>query len=87
MANNRIKKIADLIRAAALTCGARTKHDGEPCKSKPVSLTAGNGRCRHHGGLSTGPNTIEGIARHASSRYKAGQGNVEHHRLRRAAMI
>ncbi len=35
-----------------LTCGARSKHAGRPCRIK--ALCAG-GRCRFHGGLSTGP--------------------------------
>jgi hypothetical protein len=39
-------------------CGARTR-SGDPCKA----LALGNGRCRNHGGLSTGPRTIEGMAR------------------------
>lgn len=39
-------------------CGARTR-DGDPCKAKAV---AGKKRCRNHGGLSTGPRTVEGLA-------------------------
>jgi hypothetical protein len=44
-------------------CGARTKHTGQPCKCRPVSLTTGNGRCKWHGGMSTGPKTPEGRAK------------------------
>jgi hypothetical protein len=40
-------------------CGARRKRDGEPCTAKPLR----NGRCRFHGGMSTGPRTAEGRAR------------------------
>jgi hypothetical protein len=39
-------------------CGARTR-DGTPCQATVVFLRA---RCRLHGGLSTGPKTIEGKA-------------------------
>lgn len=39
-------------------CGARTRK-GAPCKRTDVYR---NGRCRHHGGLSTGPRTDEGRA-------------------------
>lgn len=36
-------------------CGARTRQ-GKPCAGKALA----NGRCRNHGGLSTGANTAEG---------------------------
>ncbi len=39
-------------------CGARTRQGGT-CGNLPMS----NGRCRFHGGLSTGPRTAEGLAR------------------------
>lgn len=42
-----------------LTCGARKK-DGTLCRS--TTLCA-NGRCKFHGGASTGPRTPEGRAR------------------------
>jgi hypothetical protein len=80
-------------------CGARCR-DGSPCKAsavwdrrldRPV-----NGRCRMHGGLSTGPKTEEGRRRIAesnrsrsSSRYAAGspekRGNSESVTQRRDA--
>lgn len=41
---------------ATLTCGARTRA-GTPCKQKGLYDC---GRCRLHGGLSTGPRTREG---------------------------
>ena len=53
---------------AALRCGARTKATGQPCKLK--DLGAG-GRCRFHGGLSTGPKTPEGRARSAQNGRRA----------------
>ena len=42
----------------AKTCGAKTRK-GTPCKCLQVFR---NGRCKFHGGLSTGPRTAEGIA-------------------------
>ena len=39
-------------------CGARTRL-GRPCRRKGLE----NGRCRNHGGLSTGPRTPEGRRR------------------------
>lgn len=44
-------------------CGARTR-SGQPCKARAVF---GMERCRMHGGLSTGPKTLEGRARIAES--------------------
>lgn len=40
----------------ALTCGAKTRK-GTPCKRKDLHKS---GRCKLHGGLSTGPRTEEG---------------------------
>lgn len=37
-------------------CDARKKN-GEPCRQKSLYRA---GRCKHHGGLSTGPKTEEG---------------------------
>lgn len=42
-----------------MTCGARTRA-GTPCKLKGLYTS---GRCKLHGGLSTGPKTPEGKAR------------------------
>ena len=39
-----------------LTCGAKTRA-GTPCKMKSIFK---NGRCKLHGGLSTGPLTTQG---------------------------
>ncbi|ABL00724.1 hypothetical protein Ppro_3130 [Pelobacter propionicus DSM 2379] len=41
---------------AELACGAKTR-TGTPCKRKDIYS---NGRCKFHGGLSTGPTTEEG---------------------------
>jgi hypothetical protein len=48
--------VADLTKAPR--CGAKTRR-GTPCQCPGMS----NGRCRLHGGLSTGPKTLEGIER------------------------
>jgi hypothetical protein len=51
---------ADARKAVRLRrCGARRKRDGQPCIARPLA----NGRCKLHGGMSTGPNTAEGRAR------------------------
>lgn len=42
-----------------LACGA-TKKNGEPCR---MTTLGANGRCKFHGGASTGPRTPEGRAR------------------------
>lgn len=41
------------------TCGAKTRQ-GTPCRNTRLYK---NGRCKNHGGLSTGPRTEEGKAR------------------------
>lgn len=43
-------------------CGARTRQN-DRCRH----LAMANGRCRFHGGLSTGPRTAEGVARHRAA--------------------
>jgi hypothetical protein len=45
--------------AIASRCGARRRHDGCPCQQPAMA----NGRCRLHGGKSTGPKTREGVER------------------------
>lgn len=40
-----------------MTCGAWGRQKGRPCQGKQIY---NNGRCRLHGGLSTGPKTPEG---------------------------
>ena len=37
-------------------CGAHARSTGSPCEAKALT----NGRCKLHGGLSTGPKTPEG---------------------------
>lgn len=38
-----------------LRCGAHARSTGKPC----VAPAMANGRCRRHGGLSTGPKSLE----------------------------
>ena len=50
-------------------CEARTRR-GTPCQSPAYSH---NGRCRLHGGASTGPRNEEGLARLTASKIKHGR--------------
>jgi hypothetical protein len=49
-------------------CGARAKRTGCACRAPAMA----NGRCRMHGGKSTGPRTPEGLARIAAARTTHG---------------
>ena len=52
-------------------CGAYARSTGQPCQAKALA----NGRCRLHGGLSTGPRTEAGrkrIGEAARTRLAAG---------------
>ncbi len=61
---------------AATRCGARTRR-GTPCRARGLGK---GGRCRFHGGASTGPRTPEGLARSLAAaragyaRWRAKQG-------------
>jgi hypothetical protein len=53
-------------------CGAYARSTGKPCKAGALR----NGRCRNHGGLSTGPKSLEGrkaIAEATRKRMLSGQ--------------
>ena len=39
-----------------IKCGAYARSTGNPCQAKALT----NGRCKNHGGMSTGPKTPEG---------------------------
>jgi len=54
-------------------CGARTRA-GRPCRAPAVR---GKTRCRLHGGLSTGPTTLEGVARIRAARTQHGRFSAE----------
>jgi len=65
---------------AAPRCGARTRAGGSCCQ--PAMK---NGRCRLHGGMSTGPRTPAGRTRCAAARRTHGLYAAETIALRRAA--
>ena len=53
-------------------CGAYARSTGNPCQAKALA----NGRCKNHGGMSTGPKTIKGrqaIAEATRQRMASGQ--------------
>ena len=55
-----------------VSCGAHAKSTGHPCKAKALA----NGRCKNHGGMSTGPKTPAGrqaIAQATRQRMASGQ--------------
>jgi hypothetical protein len=81
----------DFMRAAR--CGAQTRH-GTDCQCPAMP----NGRCRLHGGLSTGPKTAAGIERirravtkhgyHSkTAREERRQGRAELRALREAIAV
>jgi hypothetical protein len=47
-----------------MVCGAYGRQKGRPCRGTQIYT---NGRCRLHGGLSTGPKTPEGKAASAAN--------------------
>ena len=49
-----------------IVCGAYARTTGNPCLGRPLK----NGRCKLHGGLSTGPQTIDGRKRIAEATQK-----------------
>lgn len=63
---------------SAPRCGAKTRR-GTPCLSPAMA----NGRCRMHGGKSTGPRTPEGLERVRRARLKHGHYSAESIALRR----
>jgi hypothetical protein len=82
---NRARLIASLAFGRALAnasprCGAR-RRDGETCRGAAMA----NGRCRMHGGPSTGPRTPEGLARSRRSNWKHGYYSAKAKRVRRDA--
>jgi hypothetical protein len=71
---------------AAPRCGARSKRTGKPCRAAAMP----NGRCKVHGGKSTGPRTPEGLERSRRANWKHGQfsreARAERARLRAAIL-
>ena len=65
---------------AAPRCGAK-RRDGGSCRQPGMT----NGRCRMHGGKSTGPRTPEGLERSRRSNWKHGHYSAEAKQVRREA--
>jgi hypothetical protein len=53
-------------------CGAKTRR-ATPCRAPAIA----NGRCRMHGGKSTGPRTPEGLERSRKANWKHGYYSAE----------
>ena len=66
---------------AAARCGARRKSDGQPCRQPGMA----NGRCRMHGGPSTGPRTPGGLERSRRARWQHGHYSAEARATRQEA--
>jgi hypothetical protein len=62
----------------AQRCGAKTRQ-GTPCKGPAMK----NGRCRMHGGKSTGPRTPEGLEKCRKANWKHGEFSRESIAMRR----
>ena len=80
-------RLEALIMAnAAPRCGARSKRTGKPCRAAAML----NGRCKVHGGKSTGPRTPGGLERSKRARWKHGyysrEAKVERSRVRAALL-
>ena len=60
------RNLSKQLVAPRVTCGAKTR-TGAPCRAKSEP---GRRRCRFHGGLSTGPKTLEGRARISEAQRK-----------------
>ncbi len=62
-------RLEALVKAnAAPRCGARSKRTGKPCRAAAMP----NGRCKLHGGKSTGTRTPEGLERSRRANWKHG---------------
>jgi hypothetical protein len=67
-------RLEALLKAnAAPRCGARSKRTGKPCRGAAMP----NGRCKVHGGKSTGPRTPEGLERSRRANWKHGHFSRE----------
>ena len=58
-----VYRIGAIPRHERPRCGAHARSTGKPCQAPPRQ----NGRCKLHGGLSTGPKTVEGRQRIAEA--------------------
>jgi hypothetical protein len=62
-------------------CGAKTRR-----KTSCLGPAMPNGRCRLHGGKSTGPKTIEGLERSKKANWRHGRRSAEAIRQRKESM-
>ena len=62
-----------MVADASPRCGAKRRSDGGPCQGPAMA----NGRCRMHGGSSTGPRTAEGLERSRKARLVHGHYTAE----------
>ena len=60
-------------------CGAKTRQ-GSPCKNAAMK----NGRCRMHGGASTGPKTVAGLEKSRLANWKHGRYSEQARAARKA---
>jgi hypothetical protein len=83
-AARRLADVVATLRALAVTppappkqerreCGAHARTTGRPCKAPGIGR---GGRCRRHGGASTGPRTPDGMAR-ALENLRRGRGRTK----------
>jgi hypothetical protein len=86
LARVRARLEALVMANAAPRCGARSKRTGKPCRGAAMP----NGRCKVHGGKSTGPRTPEGLERSRRANWKHGhysrEAKAERSRLRAAIL-
>src|SRR5262249_13538107 len=79
-------RLEALLKANAPRCGARSKRTGKPCRGAAMP----NGRCKLHGGKSTGPRTPEGLERSRRANWKHGhfsrEAKAERSRVRAAIL-
>jgi hypothetical protein len=77
-----LRPISPVLKSELPLCGARCR-DGHACRAKAAwdGIRPYNGRCRLHGGLSTGPRTQEGRDRLSAATKKMW---TEHREERRA---
>src|SRR5262249_17830599 len=79
-------RLEALVRANCSRCGARSKRTGKACRAPAMA----NGRCKVHGGKSTGPHTPEGLERSRRANWKHGrfsrEAKAERSRVRAAIL-
>ena len=83
-----IDRMRALLKAnAAPRCGARSKRTGKPCRGAAMP----NGRCKFHGGKSTGPRTMEGLRAQQAGKLETralfAGSKAERSRLRAAILV